>query len=568
MIMMKMTTLGILLEKKSAERRWKYGINVFERYIGEILSHFRLPYTWIEDVDAIDQTRPDIIIAALYDEDMYTNTLLLQFVDQGGILISYAGLNALASTLGFREAKSLINGYVQWSGNDGDEQYLRFKHARPWTQNEPVAAPEIARYGAIRKESQQGEIAGHAVWRINYGQGWIERWSIDIPRTIVELQQGSWPVVEDGVPAGDGSGEINDGILKADDRCEMDWDYDRRQTETGAPYYAVPYADLWKEAIISQLLRCSVELGQTLPFAGYWPDGIEQVATISHDSDVNKDEHAESTLDILAECQIQTTWCMIEPGYSKRIYDKVKQQGHELALHYNALEADDGIWGEEAFSRQCQWFKMATGLDEIVTNKNHYTRFEGWDELFEWCEQNGIQADQTRGPSKRGNIGFLFGTCHAYFPISSLMHKNRLFDLLEVGFLTQDINHPKLTDASVIEPFLDQVRRVGGIAQFLFHQIHIHNYESVRNALRQVVREARARNFIFWTCRQINEWVRARRGVEILGVDEQGIPVIKANESIASLVLYIPISNNAADSASSGSVEVVYGVSCKRMVLA
>src|SRR5690606_27671477 len=124
-----------------------------------------------------------------------------------------------------------------------------------------------------------------------------------------------------------------------------------------------------------------------------------------HDSDINKDDHAYTTLELLQEVGLQTTWCMLEPGYSKPIYEQVKAAGHELAFHYNGLEAQKGIWSEEEFARQLQWLKDAADIQEVTSNKNHYTRFEGWDELFAWCEKYGIAADQTRGPSKKGNVG-------------------------------------------------------------------------------------------------------------------------------------------------------------------
>ncbi|WP_147355701.1 hypothetical protein [Cohnella faecalis] len=65
------------------------------------------------------------------------------------------------------------------------------------------------------------------------GRGTFERWSIDIVGSIVALQQGSGPVYDDGASAPDGSIPVQDGLLKADDRCAMDWEYDRLTTATG-----------------------------------------------------------------------------------------------------------------------------------------------------------------------------------------------------------------------------------------------------------------------------------------------------------------------------------------------
>lgn len=120
----------------------------------------------------------------------------------------------------------------------------------------------------------------------------------------------------------------------------------------------------------------------------------------------------------MKEQDVRTTWCMIEPGYSPEIYDEIRRDGHELAFHYNAVTADNGYWDEAEFRRQFDWLKAAAGRDSIVSNKDHYTVFHGWGELFGWCESVGIQVDQTRGPIKRGDVGFLFGTCHPYRPIA------------------------------------------------------------------------------------------------------------------------------------------------------
>src|SRR5690606_23770950 len=109
------------------------------------------------------------------------------------------------------------------------------------------------------------------------------------------------------------------------------------------------------------------------------------------------------------------------------------------------------------------WFKTTSGLAQIASNKNHLTRVEGWGELFRWCEANGIASDQTRGNSKRGNIGYLFGTCHPYFPIAWSDERNRFYDVLEISFLYGDFLH---VDTSIIPPFLEQAIRVEGIAHF------------------------------------------------------------------------------------------------------
>ncbi|MBB6734311.1 hypothetical protein [Cohnella zeiphila] len=557
---MRMAQVGVLLDREAAEKRRRYGINVFEAFVGEVLAHAGIPFEWIDSAEELARRKPDLLLAACAEEDQASAERLWTYAEQGGTVISYGGLNVLAAKLGCLRQPDIPVGYADSGADSGP---LRFLGATPWERLETNAYP-AAEFGAIRRERPTGDRAGAALQRFVIGKGSVERWSVDIPQTIVRFQQGIGPVLDDGIPAKDGTGAVDEGILKADDRIGMDWELDRSRTETGAPYFAFPYADLWKERLIGHLLACVTAKGMTLPFLGCWPEGVNAVATVSHDSDLNIDESAESTLAVLKECGINTSWCMIEPGFSPSIYELVKKAGHELAFHYNALDAQGGKWSEAEFARQLEWMKKATGKTRVASNKNHYTRFEGWGEQFEWCERHGIQADQTRGPSKKGNIGFLFGTCHPYFPIAWFDEDNRMYDVLEISFLTQDLDHHSLADSSVIVPFLEGVARVGGVAHFLFHQVHIHQQPPVANALRKLVAEAGKRGFEFWTSEQINDWERARRKVRIKGFGSNGELVAEGIESAANAVVYIPLPEGAEEAA---AAEMRYGVPCIRKAL-
>lgn len=562
---MRIAKVALLLDHNHGERYWGYGLNVFEAYIAEILSHAGMPFEWLYEINELDNSRFDVAIVALVEETADTAELLWRFADNGGIVISYAGLNHLQTKLGCCEQPSVARGYAILPDMDGngrsDAAPLRFLHARPWLVAVTETGRDAAQLGALYRERPDGEPAGAALLKFNVGRGCIDRWSINIPYTVVGLQQGTKPVLEDGVPAPDFSANLNEGTLKADDQSEMDWEWDRVRTESGMPYFAHPYADLWREAAIAHLLQRVVEAGLTLPFVGYWPEGVDAVALISHDSDGNEDDQAEAMLKTLRSCGVQSTWCMLEPGYSADLYAAIKAEGHELAFHYNALELDTGFWDEQEFNRQLNGLKRAADLAEVVSNKNHYTRFEGWGQLFEWCERAGVSCDQTRGPSKRGNVGFLFGTCHPYFPIAWGSDRNRLYNVLEIGFLTQDIELPGLADSSIVKPFLERVRRVEGVAHFLFHQQYAKD-AAVAGALRNVVHEARRQGFVFWTSKQINDWERARRTLKMTGMDDNGDILLTGDAAAGDAVVWIPVDSRKTGEAAETCVR--FGVPCVR----
>ncbi|WP_062232406.1 hypothetical protein [Fictibacillus sp. FJAT-27399] len=545
---MRMARVGVYLDKERAIHNWGRGENVFECYCSSLFQYAGIPFTPIEETKQLHHF--DIVVLALPPLKLEETEDLWDYIHSGGSVISFGTLGEFARRMGLKEYL-IDGGYGVYN-----QQFLRFFHAFPWT-----ASPSLfhcQKSGEIKSGSREGRSTGALLEKWDIGKGILHRWTVDIIGAIVGMQQGREPVTKDGPPAPDGTANLDDGLLKADDGFAMDWEMDRLRTSTGQPYFSVPYADLWKEAMISHLMKTVLDQGLTLPFLDYWPDGIEQLAMVSHDSDVNDDESAYTTLAILEECDIHSTWCMMEPGYSPAIYPVIRQKGHEIALHYNARKEDGGSWSNLEMERQLHWLHIVSSVEPIISNKNHYTIFQNWGELFEWCESIGIQSDQTRGPSKKGNVGFLFGTCHPYFPIAWADKQNRIYDVLEIGFLTQDVDLSRLADTSIIKPFLTKAKEVRGVAHFLFHQIHLHREPTVKEALKQVVRQAKEMGYHFWTGDQINEWVRRRTRMKIQGIMPEG--EVEYTDGCLGAVICIPVKQKE----NSGTYIERFGVYCKK----
>jgi len=122
----------------------------------------------------------------------------------------------------------------------------------------------------------------------------------------------------------------------------------------------------------------------------------------------------------------------------------------------------------------------------------------------------GIQSDQTRGPSKKGTIGFPLGGSQPYFPLDDEAPTPRFLKVLEVNMLTQDL--VVVCPAEYGKQLLDSAARHHGVAHFLFHPAHILK-PRVAETLCGLVDYGRTQGLQWWTSAQIYRWEMLRRGV-------------------------------------------------------
>ncbi|MFX0098742.1 MAG: hypothetical protein ACFFCS_04115, partial [Candidatus Hodarchaeota archaeon] len=155
----------------------------------------------------------------------------------------------------------------------------------------------------------------------------------------------------------------------------------------------------------------------------------------------------------------------------------------------------------EMLYEQYQLVKNNTGVESFYSNKNHYTRWEGRTNFFEWCELLGIKVDQSKGPSKCGTTGFPFGSAH---PWQAMDADGHLIDCLEISFQCQDLG---LQGPSDIGPeLLEAVKNVNGVAHLIFHPAHSAKPE-VNKLMCEFINKAKEMGALFMTSKEIGEWV-------------------------------------------------------------
>lgn len=503
----------------------------YSQYIHEILGHAGIPYARIDREQLAERVSGLRVLVTIGEADVPEDArrALEAWVRGGGCWLGIGGVCGMPGMFGvdvlppswtLRDLKTgtLGEGYLQPRGDV--HRVLEHIEAQPgrspgdgWLHffnGIPVRAAG-AQVLADVLDSHHRPTDRAALTENEVGSGACVLIAPDLTGAVVRIQQGIG-VTRDGVAAPDGTACVDDRTGKTDDACVLDWLLDRQPLPEAEGFSAFlqPVADHWREVLLRSVLYLCEKAAARIPLLWLYPRNLPALGHVSHDTDNCEIPNAWGMLDAVASARINTTWCVILPGYPEDVFEAIRGAGHELATHYDAMSSGCP-WGEAEFDATIQRLSRMMGEPKPVTNKNHYLRWEGDTEFFDWCAARGIRMDQSKGPSKSGNVGFAFGTCHPYFPVAA---DGRLIDVLELPTLTQDllIVAPKELSGHLLEAAL----RCHGIGHFLFHPSHILK-PGVADALRETAETGKRLGMEFWTARRINEWERARRSASWCG---------------------------------------------------
>jgi hypothetical protein len=435
---------------------------------------------------------------------------LAAWVKGGGALVGIGGTSGLNEVFGVTGESPLADGWIKVTAPDhavtaGLRSSLHVFGGYVMKRGPAQSLAEVEMADRLAK--------GSVILENRFGKGLAMLLAPDLLFSIVHIQQGL-PVFQDGKPSPDDSAAVNEGVLKAEDGLVLDWRRDRTPLPPdNVPVFIEPISDELREIILRSIFHVARQQGVALSLLWYWPRSLKAVGQVSHDTDGNDPQNAAAMLGVMNRCRLKSTWCTLFPGgYPKEFYRNLQKQDFEIALHYDAMSGGaQTSWSKENLVLQHRWLMETAGLKHITSNKNHYTRWESRLAFYRWCEELGINSDQTRGPSKKGTIGFPLGGSQPYFPLDDEAAAPRFPNVLEVNMLTQDL--VVVCPAEYGKPLLDSALRHHGVAHFLFHPAHIRK-PSVADALWGLVDYGRTQGLEWWTNEQIYQWEMLRRGVK------------------------------------------------------
>ncbi|TMV42584.1 hypothetical protein FE783_37150 [Paenibacillus mesophilus] len=550
--------IHVIWNEKQAQAVWRQGRDVYTPYLFEILKQAGIAYdAWTPEAWLGSRPKGITIVAGLDDRKDWPE-LFRAYCESGNAVLAVGDTYGLDHMLGVQQVRKVKEGWIDWKGSalaDGLQSSFHFFGSMLLKPTDGVET-----HGTITLQTG-AETAHPAVTVKAYPHGAAAMLAVDLPRTFCLMQQGV-PVVKDGTPSSDGTGAINDDIFKTDDSSVLDWNRDRNSIDGGVPFYLHPIVDEFRIMLLRLLHRLGESVSRTFAQVWFWPEGLEAIGHISHDTDGNVSEAAEMLLDRLKEAGIKSSWCIIMPGYPEPIYRRIVDEGHEIALHYNALEAEGNRWDEQLFNEQLGLLKSQMNAMNVSVpikmNKNHYLRWEGDVQFFKWCERAGIVVEQSKGGTKQGNKGFLAGTCHPYLPVSDASERNRLMNVYSNPTLAWDPPIPLRCTAPEARALVDRSKDVYGVAHFLYHPATFKMNENVGPGFVDLIRYGEEQGLAWWTAQDMYEWLQLRRNVEARV--ENGHLVISAQRECKGLTVLLSADAAAPEGGASTAVRRVQPV--------
>lgn len=474
---------------------WVAEGDAYAPYYREALAHFGLWHETPEAGQGPDLTQCDVLALAGEGKlDPAWTRSIREWVEGGGRLIVSGGTWGLDDLLGIEvvTGRKPSTGTLRctpgaeafWPPESQDARYFGGQYATT-TQAQSLATTDSG-HAAM---TQRSAGAGAAFW---FGP--------HIGQTMALMQMGRG-VCCDGVGPNDGSAQLIDGRLRAEDGIALDFDADR----CPGGWFERAHADIVKEAWLRMLLRALESAGKRPVILWHWPKSADGASTVSVDCDTFEPEYVTLLYRAMANYGAMAAWTVSMPGYPLDTYRTMRKWEHEVALLY---VPDDGV-SAERFKTQYVALNRATATTFICSARAVDGGWFGWLEFYEAAESVGCRQSISKGGRQPGTSGFAFGTCHPFYP------RRRDGTRIRVAELPYQLFEPGVASpAESIEPVLREAALRHGCAHIAVRVSSAKN-ETVIGGLAAFATTARSLRLVSMTPEKIALFERARRQMRV-----------------------------------------------------
>lgn len=421
------------------------------------------------------------------------------WVENGGCLVVSGGTWGLESLLGHLEgtARHVSVGYSK-----------PIKPDRLW----PEDAPRAKSFGATTVRTSTAidvAVIGDAsvVTRVRSSKGHAIFVGFHLGQTFTQMALGR-SVEVDGIGASDGSARLDDGVLRAEDGHVLDFDDDRVTVEGGlAPFFGEAHADIVREVWLRALFESVDNSDHSAAALWVWPNNANAVATLAVDVLEFEVDHVINLQRILTMFGCPAAWLVSMPGFAADVYRVLRAMEHEVGLLFHIDDANG--WHEDRLKIQLTNLSRLASWPYMGTVRVEDGQWRGWTKFYDACETAGARVSLNKMGRQPGTSGFLFGTCHPFFPARTDGKESMVCEL--PGHIWQP---GLITSEQVAVSLVNRVDARQGCLQIGLHPSSL-SEGSLSMALKHVLSACKERRFSFLKPDAISKFERGRRQLRV-----------------------------------------------------
>jgi len=332
-----------------------------------------------------------------------------------------------------------------------------------------------------------------------------------IGQTMSLLMMGR-AVANDMIGPGDGTAVTENGKLQAEDGTNLRFAEDRERPEgCTVPIFLQPHVDFLRDIWMRMIME-AIEAARATPLlVWHLPNNANAAIAFSIDADTLTAEHVRIIAGGLTKFGLPAAWMVPPPGYGQDMYRAFRKWDHETAL----LFATDGeSMSEDQMKIQNLTIARAAGLPGVSSVRTNDGHWHGLTRFYEIAELAGAKLSLSKGGRQPGTSGFLFGTCHMFFPVR---RSGKPFSIAELPYAA--FRPGVVTPDSAIPALIDRVTQVHGclhVAQTA-SGVSEGNFEV---SLQQMLMAARNARLLSITPEQLYQYEKARRQLRVKAGEE------------------------------------------------
>lgn len=333
-------------------------------------------------------------------------------------------------------------------------------------------------------------------------------------------------VGNDRIGPDDGSLNLEDGVGRAEDGCNLDWS--DREELSGGSYFLTAHIDSMRNALVRTIVAAVEALNLRCAIVWHWPDNAAGAAVCTVEWDSGQAELVRRLAATLARFGMAATWLTPAAGQPQEQFKLLRSLGHDFGLLYR----------DEGGDPKADQIRMQHVGISRLSNSRILTSCRGvdgyWRSLtmvYEAIESAGGIVSVAKGGVRPGTSGFLFGTSRPFFPIH---RSGRTIPVLEIPY---SINQPGLvTPAEVAVDLAMRVHRNHGCVHFTVKPTNTleSDFEEALDQLLVTIRHNRMQAFL---PERIYDYERARRSMRFHHKgDSMALTVEKAVTGVTLMV--------------------------------